>query len=192
MEVIMTRTTDKTPDKVKQQMPSVTDANKQQMQRYADKLVAEVMNTGDDWDEETLRNITSFDDAVRLVEETHGPIVSADEELGDGFTLLSTEDKDLLIGLPMLLMAWRFNDGDAGRFVSIRVLVQNRDKSVSRYIFNDGSTGICEQLAKFQLRTGRAGGLKVQNGLRRSDYLYEDPTTGEQRPASTYYLDTSA
>lgn len=163
-----------------------------EVERYADKLAAEVMTSSDDWDEETLRGIKSLDDAIRLTEQVHGPILSADEELGDGFTLLGSDNKDLLVDRPMVVMSWRFIDGNFGKFVALRVLVQNPDKSVSRYIFNDGSTGICEQLAKYQLRTGRSGGLKVTKGLTRSDYEYTDPKTGLTHPASTYYLDTSA
>ena len=159
--------------------------------RIADEIPAELVK-GNSWTEEQLREVTTFEDALRLTEETFGVIAAADEVLGDGFTLLRSDQKDLLTGRPMLLMEWSFYEGDfGGNFAAIRAVVQNPDKSVSRYIFNDGSAGICEQLARYTKRTGITGGLVVRQGLRRSDYTYTDEE-GNERPASTYYLDVSA
>lgn len=143
------------------------------------------------WDEDTLRGINSFDDALALVEKTHGKVVEADQVMGDGFTLLSNADKGMLVGLPMLLMDWRFSDGNhGGKMVSIHLLVQNKDRSTSKYIVNDGSTGILEQLAALTIKTGQTGGLIVKRGFRVSEYDVEDEK-GNIIQAKTYYLDTS-
>lgn len=157
--------------------------------RALDELVIEVMGGGSAFSRDELMGITNFDDAVRLATEVHGQIVAADRELGDGFALLSKEQKNLLCGVPLLLLEWKFRGGDFGNFVTLRVIARNPDASVSKYILNDGSTGIAEQLADYQKNTGRTGGMFVGKGLRRSDY--EVDIDGDMKAASTFYLDTS-
>lgn len=161
------------------------------MARAIDSIPPEIIKSSV-WDEETLRGITDFQSAMELAAREYGPVVSADQELGDGFTLLATDGKKRLVGLPMFLLEWTFNDGDFGKFVSIRCVVQNPDGGMSRYIINDGSSGIADQLARYTKRSGKMGALLVKRGLRASEYDYEDPTTGEKRPAVTYYLDLSS
>lgn len=139
-----------------------------------------------------LSDVSSFDDALRLMEETYGAdaLVLASDVLGDGFTLL--ENKDQLIGVPAAFISWRESLGDFGPFIAARVVTQDGRKVV----ILDGSTGIYAQLSEFSQKFGRDGGLIARNGLRRSDYEKEmpDPKTGElvKRPASTYYIDTTA
>lgn len=162
-----------------------------EMVRAIDSIPEEVIK-GSTWDEETLRGVTTFQQAMELASQEYGPVVTADQELGDGFTVLSTEQKRLLVGRPMMVMEWSFYNGDQGKFVAMRCMVQNADGGFSRYIINDGSTGIADQLARYTQRTGKMGALLVKRGLRASDYTYTDPATGEQRPATTFYLDTSA
>lgn len=159
------------------------------------------------FDEEALRSIVSFDDAAALTAEVHGNIVAAAEELGDGFTLIKDEDKARLVGLPLIFMQWSFHDGDFGsQFVAARVVARNHDGSASKYILNDGSTGICETLKKYTDNTGRTGGLYARHGLRASEYMYCEAcqtvapkvgdeahrTAGKHKKAATYYIDTSA
>lgn len=157
--------------------------------RALDELVLEVMGGGTVFSRDELMAITNFDDAVRLATEVHGQIVAADQELGDGFALLTKEQKNLLCGVPLLLMEWKFRGGDFGNFVTLRVIARNPDGSVSKYIVNDGSTGIAEQLADYQTNTGRTGGMFVGKGFRRSDY---EVMIGEElKAATTFYLDTS-
>ena len=156
------------------------------------------------YDEDALRSITTFDEAMALTRETHGDISDASEEIGDGFALLSNEDKAKLIGVPLLLMEWRENMGDFGPFMSIRLVARNRDGSMAKYILNDGSTGIAEGLRQFTQRTGKTGGLALRNGLRVSEYTFCDVcqsaacsvpdlhAKNNHRKARTFYLDTSA
>lgn len=139
-----------------------------------------------------LAEVTSFDDALALIESTYGAdaLVLASDVLGDGFTLC--ENKDQLIGVPCAFVSWADSVGDFGPYVVARVVTQDGRKLV----IVDGSTGIYSQLVAFTERFGRSGGLVSKNGLRRSDYEYDDvdKQTGEtvKRPASTYYVDTSA
>jgi len=157
------------------------------------------------YDNDTLRELSSWDEMLALVNEVEGGIDDVAHVLGDGFALL--RNKNLLIGAPFVAMEWHFYPGDFGsNFVAMRVAVRNTDGGLSKYIVNDGSTGLGEQLAEYTSRTGKQGGLFVRNGLRASEYDFceacrtaerdcADPAkhkaTGEFKKATTFYLDTS-
>lgn len=134
-----------------------------------------------------LADITSFDDALKLAQSLYGEtnVVAASDVIGDGFKLL--ENKDQLIEVPFLALSWDFHQGDHGEFASVKVVTRDGQK----YVVNDGSTGIRDQLMQFTADTNRYGGLFCMKGLRRSDYTYTDDK-GEEKAARTYYLDTSA
>lgn len=137
-----------------------------------------------------LQAIESFDDALRLATEKYGAgnIALASDVIGDGFKLL--ENKDQLIGIQMIVLSWTFNMGDFGEYASARI-VTHEDNGVSRkYVVNDGSTGIRDQLMSYEAKTGRTGGLLVSKGFRRSDYEFEDDK-GKKQKGTTYYLDLS-
>lgn len=148
---------------------------------------SEIEAIGGKFDTEDLAAIGSFEDALKLAVDTLGEenIARASAEIGDGFKLLET--KDQLIGVPMILLTWDFSIGDFGEFVSIRLVTKDGGK----FIVNDGSTGIRDQLIQYTAKKGRKGGLVCDKGLRRSDYEYTDEK-GQKSKAQTYYLDTSA
>lgn len=141
------------------------------------------------FNDEDLRNITTWDDLNAMFTEYGADVVSADEVLGTGFELLSTDDKATLVGVPLVLIDWRFNEGDQGEFVSI-MAASNTGGVMRKVIINDGSTGIRDQL-KTLVGRGISGPMLVKKGLVRSDYEYEDDK-GVKRPATTYYLSESA
>jgi hypothetical protein len=168
--------------------------------------VTEVMRV-ETYNPDALRAVSSFEDAVQLAVDTHGGVAEADKELGDGFTLLDSDDKARLVGVPCLFMEWSFHPGDFGDvFVAARVVARNPDGSAGKYIINDGSTGIKDVLAKYTDNTGRTGGLFARHGLRASEYQYceacgkaaprvgddEHKAAGKHKKAATYYIDTSA
>lgn len=111
-----------------------------------------------------MRSVTSYEEAVALAEAVHGSVIDIAQELGTGFALL--EDKGKLEDVEFVLLQWRFNAGDFGGFVSAGLVTINGDK----YIINDGSTGIMSQLMELTQETKRFGGVKVPNGLRKSQY----------------------
>src|SRR3954454_1722301 len=76
--------------------------------------------------DDSLRDLATFDDAIRLAQEQFGEIVSVSEEIGDGFTVLSTDAKGMLVGVPCLALEWEFYPGDYGDkgFVSIRLVAR--------------------------------------------------------------------
>ncbi|SRR6266536_2175924 len=146
----------------------------------------------DVFDDLQLSEIKTFEDAIRAVEGVFGEVTDAAEELGTGFAVLPTDDKSKLVGIPLIFVQWRFNTGDNGEFVSATAVAQTAPGVSARYIINDGSTGIRDQLKAYTEKTGKTGGLAARRGLRVSNYDYEDPKTGEVKRAKTYYVDTSA
>jgi predicted Zn-dependent protease with MMP-like domain len=154
------------------------------------EIVTQVPKYGDD----ELLGVQSFEDAYALAVQYYGQenLVRADETIGNGFRLLA--NKDTLIDQKFIALAWRFNPGDFGEFVTMMVVTEDGRK----FIVNDGGSGICQQLALFTNATGRHGGMLDENGLTRSDYEYEDHSVLDsegnptKRPASTYYINTSA
>jgi hypothetical protein len=137
----------------------------------------QALATGMDPDEIDVTNLTSMEDALALWESTH----RADEVLGDGFTALA--DKDKLVGVAFAIPKFKIVQGDFGEFVVVWAITRDGHK----LRFSDGSSGIKEQLLRYQELTGQYGGLVCQTGLTRSDYEYED-ADGNMRPATTYYI----
>jgi len=134
---------------------------------------------------ETLRTISSFEDAAILAQETWGDVADASKEIGDGFLML--ENKDLLIDKQFIALGWLFTPGDYGTdFLIMRVVTRDpitvNGESVNKFIVTDGGTGLCQQVKEYQTRTERNGGLLVARGLRKSDY------ENEFGPGTTHYL----
>ncbi len=164
--------------------------------RNADETSTEIDVTNvPKYSDDELLAVQSFDDALRLAAQYYGEenLVSADETIGNGFRLLA--NKDTLIDVPFIALAWRFNPGEfQGEFCTLMVVTEDGRK----FIVNDGGSGVCQQLATYTNATGRHGGMLVKRGLSRSDYEYEDTTVLDsegnptKRPAHTFYLNTSA
>lgn len=137
--------------------------------------------------QQAYHDIGSFADAVNLARDTYGAenVAVAADVLGDGFKIV--ENKDTLIGVQFFAIAWNFLMGDHGEYVAVRLVTEDNRKLV----LMDGSTGIFQMLANYSKKTGLAGGLLCQKGLRRSDYTYKGED-GKEKSAQTYYLDVSA
>ena len=141
--------------------------------------------TGLPFTEDQLGQITSIESAFEALAGA-GLSVSGIEDFGSGFVLT---DKDQLTGAEMLLLQWRFSDGDFGPFVSVTALTRDG----RRVIFNDGSLGVYKQLemvTRTRLQNGETNvlaGLTAAHGLKKSSYSYQDEQ-GVMRPASTFYL----
>lgn len=150
----------------------------------------DVVKTQPQFKTEDYRNMTSFDEAAALVLASYGVISTAADELGDGFALLKKEDKNRLVDVPLLFVAWEFypsDQGSKGEFVSAHVITKDNLK----FIINDGSTGIYEQLRDFTDTRNVKGGLLAAHGLRKSEYPYTDDD-GKEKSATTYYINTAA
>lgn len=163
------------------------------------------MSTGTDiiqqsalFSDDALADITSYNDAAALLDSANIPPETM-AAYGTGFAVV---DKSKLIGVGLLILQWRFNDGDyEGDFVSVEAVTATNEK----VIFNDGSTGIRAQLHNVTARRQTVGhphpqaGLIVPGGLTKTTYYYNSvtgETSGKARegkdwtPASTFYLAT--
>lgn len=153
-------------------------------------------------DTESLREISSIEDAMAVLANAGIEIKSASEELGDGFTLLAEDDKASLIGVAFLIIECSLSDGDFGTFASLRLITRDGRKC----ILNDGSTGIRAQVVEYLDNHETIVGLAVEKGLRASDFRFcedcksvnrknatkcKECESEKVRPARTYYLDTS-
>jgi len=155
----------------------------------ASQEIAKPVNAPTIFTDNILATMTDFD-SVKAIFESANVAVESFDDYGTGFKVVK---KDALIGIPMILVEWRFSVGDYGNFVSVAAVTKHGDK----VIFNDGSTGIraqlemvTEQRNEKQHPTPQAG-LLVNEGLTRSDYTTDIPNAkGELVPtsASTYYL----
>lgn len=149
-----------------------------------------------------LLNLTSFEDAMRLVLEKTGDAVMAHDVIGNGFRML--DDKSKLVDVPLMILEWKFLDGTFGQFVNMLLMTKNNEK----FIVSDGS-GILPQLQEVTERTGRTAGLGVLHGFTKSEYEYcqicrtsrpekdcadytEHKVQKEVITASSFYLDLSA
>lgn len=115
----------------------------------------------------------------------------ADNETDNIKTVEILKDKSSMIGVPFLIIEWRFAQGDYGdEFVSAECMTREG----RRFILNDGGAGIRVQLKKLTAHREAIGhptprfGRIVSKGLRVSRYEWEDGD-GQKRPAETYYLD---
>lgn len=104
-------------------------------------------------------------------------------DFGTGFTVLS--DKNRLVGEPFVIVDWRFSLGTYGEMVTLLVVAKS-----GKWIVNDGSTGIREQMSVVdkKMPEGAKTFVQVPKGLTRSDYTYLDQSTGKETPAQTFYL----
>lgn len=145
-----------------------------------------------------LAAFVTYDDVVSALATREIPLESV-ADYGTGFVLV---DKSNLVGVPFLIVQWRFNKGEyAEEFASVEAITKHNDK----VIFNDGSTGVRDQLRDITNRRAKAGhpsptaGLLVTGGLSRTSYFYNENTGEvvsvkpdgagkEWKPASTYYL----
>ena len=139
------------------------------------------------FDEGALAQVTDFATAMSAVEAAVGTVEDI-SSYGNGFSVV--DSKHSLVGVPFVVLQWRFNEGTFGTFVSAAIVTEDGRKLV----LNDGSTGIraqFEMVTAKRTKNGEAAtqaGLICRNGLRASDYTYKDATSGKDVPATTFYL----
>lgn len=121
--------------------------------------------------------ISDLQEARRVL----GNVAKASDVLGDGSEFLS--DKNVLVGVPFLVLDWHFIVDEKTNNEYVNVLIMGVDGSKAR--FNDGGTGVHDQLKKVSEEIGKIG-IDVKNGLRRSDY--ETEVNGKTQKATTYYF----
>jgi hypothetical protein len=130
--------------------------------------------------EDALREVTTWDDAMRALVDAGMVSSTARDVLGVGFE--TTRDKDQLINRPFIIVEYSEHDGDVGRFCFVRCIT----KDGAKFQFTDGSTGIFAQLSGKYKRDGMVVGIVAQNGLNRSDY--QVTIEGKETAGTTYYV----
>lgn len=134
--------------------------------------------------DDQLAEINSWDDLGTAIGLTGLAQVDS-STFGTGYELL--EKKDRLVGTPFAILDWAFREGDYDKdrgYVSLIVLT----KSGEKWIVNDGSTGIYDQMKGIDKKLGGTPTvIKVGKGLRKSEYTFVDDK-GVEKPATTYYL----
>lgn len=97
-------------------------------------------------------------------------------------------DKKALVGVPFMIADIRLYEGKWGVAAAVCALTKDND----RVVFNDGSTGVYEQVKYFLTAKKRKAGILCPEGLRASNYEKEvrDGMTDEitMIPATTYYI----
>lgn len=140
---------------------------------------AEVIRPESAFTPEMLDGITDFDSALALAEQVHGEVV-----VSKGVRVADDRVKMSILGWPMILLEWVFLVSDKfgnkpREYVEMLVVVKNPETGeVSKWRMSDGSTGIYAQLRAYSDKTGRTGGVRVDQGLRVSEYKI-DPKTRE-------------
>lgn len=163
----------------------------------------EVVAIPTDFDDEVLASITSFEDAIALLQNSGAEIVNSNE-YGNGFEVC--QDNNRLIGVGFVILNGTERLGDFGPYVSLEVVTVNGEKLV----INDGSSGIYRQYMDIVKRResqgspNPGGGILVEGGLRKSDYFWRtakddagndvvvivkpaDKQAGD-KPGQTFYL----
>lgn len=106
------------------------------------------------------------------------------EEFDGGSEWELVGDKDTLLNRAFIIARLRFTDNEKGKFVSVCAYAAPDGKKI---VFNDGGTGIYQQLLAFVKKHNRTTGIRCSNGLRVSRYDYTDDE-GVTRDAATYYI----
>jgi hypothetical protein len=117
--------------------------------------------------------------------------------LGGNAKVVNDDEKAQLVGVPFIILSYRFNEeGVGGRFVTLDLITARNE----RIYLNDGSTGIRKQIEKLE-EAGMEENIVIRRGLRVSTYRYDPDTKKVVKPkdegydrsreAHTYYLDTS-
>jgi len=147
--------------------------------------MTEVAKSTPVYDDETLTNIKSFDDAKQVLADA-GVQVTDISDYGDGFLVM---DKAELVNVPFIILDYKFADGDftgddgkPQKFSITRLVTADNRKA----ILTDGSTGMRKQLERLE-RRGVTGGILCQKGLTVSEYEFTDEK-GKKTPAKTYYF----
>lgn len=141
-----------------------------------------------------LYAITSYDEAISFLGLDSVSPEDAADLLNWDTNPYEPVAKEKLIGVPLLLVQWRFVAGDFGEFVVVHAIARLGNGSDWLVLFTDGGVGIKQQLNSLtnsrmeddKYKGREQQGALVRGGLSPSDYEVE--VNGEQRKARTYYL----
>jgi hypothetical protein len=126
--------------------------------------------------------IDNLADARNALTNAGVAIIASGVLFGDGSEFI--QDKSRLVGVPFLVLDWRFIIDEDTKREYVNVLVMNGQGGKAR--FNDGSTGVYQQLKHVTEETGVVA-IECRLGLRKSEYTFTNDKN-ETSKAVTYYL----
>lgn len=143
-----------------------------------------------------LNAVTSYQDALKLIGIDQ---ITAENEalLGWDTNPFESVDKSQLIGIPHLIVQWRFIAGDFGEYAIAHAIARLDNGTDWLVLYADGSkSGIYDQLR--QLTASRLAdghehpqqGALIRGGLTESNYEVEG-ADGSMIAGTTYYLSNS-
>lgn len=130
-------------------------------------------------DKQFIDTVDSFEELMNGLAEAGISPVDANEAFNGGFELV---EKEKLEGVPFVVMDWKFS---AGKYNEDFVIVRAMTTDSRKVVFNDGSTGIRQQLRDYEQAHGKRPLHSM--GLRSSVYTYKDQD-GNETPATTWYI----
>jgi hypothetical protein len=117
--------------------------------------------------DDKLRAMDNFEDVLAAFAAEGIQLLDASDWVGAGSDLI---DKERLLGVPFLLIQWKFlqsQDYEGSSFVVCHILTRHNE----RLMFMDGSKGgIRDDLIEASKNTNQFHAMIVKNGLRKSDY----------------------
>lgn len=153
------------------------------------------------FDDAVLREIDDWNSLGAYVQKSD-ILVENLSAYGPGTVVVT--DKRILVGVPLMILSYRFHEGDKGTFVSAVAVTKNpvtiEGRDTSKIVINDGSTGILAQLMTIESERVKSGTdvirpLYCPAGLRESTYERKDENgapilndRGRPEMGTTYYL----
>lgn len=133
-----------------------------------------------------LRDIGTAEEAMQLLID-RGVTPKIITEFGDGFAVLTGENKSKLVGIPFFIVAWREFESARYSTNGVAVYAITTDDTNRKFCIIDTGTGIKRQLIE---DVQQKVGIHVPQGLTRSEYDNAGPDKNIH--GVTYYLDTTA
>lgn len=130
-------------------------------------------------DEQAIDQVKSFAELAHLMAAAGMTAVGANDAFNGGFQLV---DKASMKDIPHIVMDWKFSQG---RYNEDFVIVRGMTEDDRKVVYNDGSTGIRQQLKDYEKAHGKRPIHSM--GLRESTYEYTD-ANGITGPATTWYI----
>lgn len=145
-------------------------------------------------EQEQTWDINSVDDLDAYFADQGGII----EFKGSPFTLIRKEDKGMLEDRPFTVVDTRWYESKqyGNLVVAVMILTDEAINGENKFLFNDGSTGVRQQMEAMVTHTKRRGGFRCPRGLKPSNYKVWDKTDLDGNPmegakeieATTYYI----
>jgi hypothetical protein len=142
--------------------------------------------------DQELNSITSINEAATLL-----GVSSIDELEWNDSPWQLLDDKNALLGKKFLAVAWKFHESKeylGNEYVSVYALTLDTINGETRFVFNDGSSGVYKQLRDLTDARITAGhknpnaGALIKNGLKLSEYDRYDEKGVIIGKGKTFYL----